>query len=111
MAASAVTTPQRQALRPAGSPMPADPPANVGNLERGLSLLGGGVLALYILRRSLGNFVLLFGAGALLYRGLTGHCALYQTMAISTAAQDAQPDSPRDITGPDNQPLIVIAGS
>src|SRR5262245_53920533 len=91
--------------------MPADGPVNVGDTERWLSILGGGLLALYLLRRSLGTIVLLGGAGALLYRGLTGHCALYQTMAISTVSQVPQPDSPHGVTESDQKPLIVLAGS
>jgi uncharacterized membrane protein len=43
---------------------------NVGDVERWLSLLSGGVLVLSMLRRSLGAVVLLGGAGVLLSRGL-----------------------------------------
>jgi uncharacterized membrane protein len=89
----------------------ADGSVNVGDSERWLSLLGGGLLALYTLRRSLGTVVLLGGAGALLYRGLKGQCALYQAMGISTAAHDLQSASPRRVAAPDEQPRIVLAGS
>ena len=65
-------------------------PVNVSEVERWLSLLGGGLLALYTLRRSLGTVVLLGGAGALLYRGLKGQCPLYQAMGLSTVAPDSR---------------------
>jgi uncharacterized membrane protein len=111
MADSAVTTSQPQSGQHAQNAALASGPVNVGDLERWLSVFAGGALALYSLRRSLGNFMLLFGAGSLLYRGLTGHCPLYQTMAISTAHQDGQLERRRAIAGPDDTPRIVIASS
>jgi len=111
MAESTSSISQPRTMRPNAGFMPADRPVNVGDFERWLSLLGGGILALYLLRRSLGTVVLLGGAGALLYRGLTGHSVLYQTMAISTVSQDLQPDSSHGVTSPDEKPLIVLAGS
>jgi uncharacterized membrane protein len=63
-------------------------PRNVGELERGLSLIGGGALVLYGLRRSLGNLALMLGGGALIYRGLTGYCAAYQALGVNTAHRD-----------------------
>jgi len=111
MAASTNTTPQLRTRRPVASARPAARAGNVGDLERWLSLLGGGLLALYSVRRSLGHLVLLGGAGALLYRALTGYCTLYQAMGISTGAPDTRPESPHGIPGPDEQPLIVRAGS
>jgi uncharacterized membrane protein len=109
MAASTHTLPQTR--RPVDRPQQADHSVNVGDLERWLSLLGGGLLALATVQRSLGTVVLLAGAGALLYRGWTGHCALYQTTSLSTASHDVSPDSTRSVTGPDESPLIVVAGS
>jgi uncharacterized membrane protein len=109
MAASTPTLPPTR--RPADRPQQADYGVNVGDLERWLSLLGGGLLALATVRRSLGTVVLLAGAGALLYRGWTGHCALYQTMSLRTASHAVSPTSTRSVTGPDASPLIVVAGS
>ena len=63
-------------------------PRNVGDLERGLSLIGGAALMLYGLRRSLGNMALMLGGGALIYRGLTGYCAAYQALGVNTAHRD-----------------------
>ena len=97
--------------RPVANALPANGPVNVGNIERWLSLLGGGLLALYTLRRSLGSVVLLCGAGALLYRGLKGQCPLYQIMGLSTIAHDPRPASPRSVAGSDEQPQIVLASS
>ena len=111
MAASTHSIPQPQTRRPADNARRADRPVNVGDLERWLSLLGGGLLALYTVRRSLGTVVLLGGAGALLYRGLTGHCALYHNMGLSTAFQDTPLDRSRSVAGPDEPPLVVLAGS
>jgi len=68
--------------------MPADSQVNVGGFERVLSVIGGGALALYGLRRSLPHLMLLLGGGALVYRGLTGHCSAYQVMGVDTAHQD-----------------------
>jgi uncharacterized membrane protein len=110
MAASTHTLlPQME--RSADRPQEADRPINVGDLERWLSLLGGGLLALTTVRRSLGTVMLLGGAGALLYRGWTGHCALYQTLGLSTAPHAVPPDSARSVTGSDEPSLIVVAGS
>jgi uncharacterized membrane protein len=66
----------------------ASHPRNIGDLERGLSLIGGTALVLYGLRRSLGNMALMLGGGALIYRGLTGYCAAYQALGVSTAHRD-----------------------
>ena len=111
MVASTHTIPQLQTGRPADRSRQMDRTVNVGDLERWLSLLGGGLLALATVRRSLGTIVLLGGAGALLYRGWTGHCALYQTMGLSTVSHDASPDSPRSVTESGEPPLVVLAGS
>jgi DUF2892 family protein len=111
-----MATPTRSLLqprtrRPGDSALPSDRLVNVGDRERWLSLLGGGLLALSMMRRSLGTVVLLCGAGALLYRGLTGQCALYQTMGLSTVAHDSPPESPRGVAGPDEHSRIVLANS
>ena len=69
----------------------SQPPVNVGDVERWLSVIGGGMLALYGLRRSLGNLVLIAGGGALIYRGLTGRCAVYEALHLSTTSADTGP--------------------
>lgn len=100
-----------QSRRSIANALPAASSMNVGDTERWLSLLGGGLLALYMLRRSLGTVALLSGAGALLYRGLKGHCPLYQTMGISTAASDQRLANPRSVAGAEEQQRIVLASS
>ena len=109
MVASTHSIPQPR--RPVANALPAAGPINVGDTERWLSLLGGGLLALYMLRRSLGTVVLLGGAGGLLYRGLKGHCPLYQALGLSTAAPDSQPVSPRSVAGLEEHQRIVLASS
>jgi uncharacterized membrane protein len=58
---------------------------NVAGIERWASLIGGGLLGMYGLRR--GNWLGLGLAtlgGFMIERGLTGHCALYRGLGIST---------------------------
>src|ERR687890_2363242 len=63
---------------------------NVGQYERWASAVGGGALALYgITRGSLGGIALALVGAALVQRGVTGHCDLYQAMNFSTAGGDA----------------------
>lgn len=68
--------------------LPTAPGVNVGEAERWLSLIGGGTLALIGLRRSFGGLLLALGGGALIYRGFTGHCAVYESLDINTASQE-----------------------
>lgn len=58
---------------------------NVGNSERVVSALAGGLLAMWGLRRkgTLGYGAMALGA-ELLYRGTTGHCPAYSAMGVST---------------------------
>ena len=66
--------------------------ANVAEHERMLSLAGGGALALYGLSlRSPAGAALALAGGYLAYRGLSGHCALYEALGIDTA----RPNRPR----------------
>jgi uncharacterized membrane protein len=111
MATSTRPRPPPQTREPADRARGADAPGNVGDLERGHSLLGGGLLALSLLRRSLGTVVLVGGAGALLARGLTGQCPLYQSLGLSTVAPEPQPARAHRVTGLDEAPLVVLAES
>jgi uncharacterized membrane protein len=81
MATSQGTSIAAQSERPAHR-------TNVGDVERLLSVIGGGALVLYGLRRSLGSLALAIGGGALVYRGLTGHCAIYENLAINTVSAE-----------------------
>ena len=58
---------------------------NVGSVERRVSLLIGGAVALYALRKSLGHLILLAFGGYLVYRGTTGNCRVYQALGLSSA--------------------------
>lgn len=59
---------------------------NVGEGERVVSLLVGGLLALFGLGRlPLSALALALGGGYLVYRGLTGHCPAYNALDINTA--------------------------
>jgi uncharacterized membrane protein len=58
---------------------------NVADVERWLSLLGGGLLTTYGLRQgSLAGLGLAAVGGALVHRGLTGHCAVYDALDVRT---------------------------
>ncbi|HYB97900.1 MAG TPA: SRPBCC family protein [Candidatus Limnocylindrales bacterium] len=77
------------------SHQPSSKDINVGGLDRLLSIVGGGALAIYGLsqvargRRSGVPFGLL--GGALLQRGATGHCMIYQKLRITTADLGPRP--------------------
>jgi uncharacterized membrane protein len=67
---------------------------NVGDTERTMSVLAGGFVLLHGLSKlSLSTIVTAVAGGALIYRGLTGHCSVYQALESSTPrglADDAQ---------------------
>jgi uncharacterized membrane protein len=81
---------------------------NVGDYERLLSLIGGGTLALYGLRRSLGYLALIAGGGFLIYRGLTGRCAVYEAFGISTVTQNTGPGVTLEATITVNKPAADV---
>lgn len=61
---------------------------NVGETERYASLIGGLALILAgVIRRGIGGLVLGGLGVAIVQRGLTGHCSLYQSLGMSTARQ------------------------
>jgi uncharacterized membrane protein len=63
---------------------------NVGEAERWLSLIGGGVLlATGLGRRGTGGIVTALAGAGLLWRGLSGHCMVYEAFDIST--HDTEP--------------------
>jgi uncharacterized membrane protein len=62
---------------------------NVSDLERLLSALaGGGLIAAGALRGSFSGVGLMLIGGSLVYRGVSGHCMLYQALGIDTAGYD-----------------------
>jgi uncharacterized membrane protein len=65
---------------------PVSSRANVGRLERGISLLSGMALLAYTLRRrSKLSLPIGLDAGYMIYRGATGHCVFYQMLGINRA--------------------------
>lgn len=59
---------------------------NIGEVERWASAIGGGALAIYgATRGSLGGIAIALVGAALVHRGATGHCNLYEAMNINTA--------------------------
>ena len=59
---------------------------NVGRAERWLSLLAGGALAAYgVKHRSTGGGTAALAGAALLYRGATGRCHVYEALGIDHA--------------------------
>lgn len=62
---------------------------NVGDTERMLSVLGGGIIALYGLNRgNLSGLLISAIGGSLLYRGITGHCHMYGALGMSSARDE-----------------------
>ena len=60
---------------------------NVGQAERWASAIGGGALALYgVTRGSLGGIALALVGAALVQRGVTGHCNLYDAINFNSAS-------------------------
>ena len=59
---------------------------NVGELERVLSVMGGGLLTVFgAARGGLTGLGLAVLGGSLLYRGVTGHCEAYHSLGIDTS--------------------------
>lgn len=57
---------------------------NVGQYERWASAIGGGALALYGLTRGTkGGIALALIGGSLAYRGISGHCSLYEAIGLN----------------------------
>lgn len=73
---------------------------NVGQVERWVSAVGGGALALYGLTRgSMGGVALALIGGSLLYRGATGHCNVYQAMGYNTAEGTGETNGVASVKG------------
>ncbi len=75
---------------PRSPELPAPVHVNVGGAERLVSSALGGAMALYGLsRRSLSGLAVAGIGGALLARGVRGHCPAYRALGTSTAAVPA----------------------
>lgn len=65
-----------------------DSPVNVGDGERWGSSLAGGALAVIGLRQGgWGGWGLALLGGGLIYRGVSGHCQMYEALNINTATE------------------------
>lgn len=73
--------------------VPRDPSfINVGQAERVVSGVAGGLLAaLGLARGSLGGWLLAGAGGVLAYRGLSGHCPAFAQLGVNTAGGTAEP--------------------
>jgi len=73
---------------------------NVGTAERiGSAIAGAVFVARALARPSLARIVLAVGGAALLQRGLTGHCSMYQALGVDTAG--GRHTRPRNAVGKD----------
>ena len=71
---------------------------NVNDPERWISVIFGSALAAYGLKkRSVGGFVLSAIGGALMWRGATGHCMVYDSLGLSSVPED---DDGRQVSVP-----------
>ena len=62
---------------------------NVGTAERiGSAALGALLVGGALLRPSFGRLILGLGGAALIQRGLSGYCGLYQSLGVNTAGSD-----------------------
>lgn len=67
----------------------SQPKVNIGTEERFASIAAGAVLLFTgLLRRSTTGALMTLGGGALLYRGATGHCSVYESLGIDTSCGD-----------------------
>ena len=76
--------------RPSSPSRPASPAdaVNVGTIERVASVAGGAALALYgAKRKDLGGALLALLGAALVQRGATGHCAMYEGLGLDTSSE------------------------
>lgn len=77
-------------------------PMNVGNIERLVSILAGAIGLLLLSRRLFVYVTLALLSGYLVFRGVTGRCALYTRVKINTRSEDdvnSLADGLTDITG------------
>ncbi|HEX4796769.1 MAG TPA: SRPBCC family protein [Humisphaera sp.] len=83
--------------RPREATPQAQPQINVSTVERGVSVASGALLAILGLkRRSLGGLIIAGLGGALLKRGVTGHCEMYESLGLNTAQEGDEQSEPRD---------------
>jgi len=88
---------------------------NVADVERWASALGGAALTAYGIKqlkdRSPAGAALAAAGGALIYRGATGHCAVYSAAGISTADHDDASAAFSDARGADVEEVVTVNAS
>ena len=83
-----------------GEPTESAVTPNVGQTERWACAIGGGALALYgVTRGSLGGIALALVGAALVQRGVSGHCNVYEAMNVSTAEGGLRNSDNVSVTG------------
>ena len=87
----------------------AGPGVNVGDLERVVSILAGGGLALCGLRHvdSLSGLAATLIGGGLIYRGVTGRCTAFSMLGINTATRNPATAVPAQ-QGEKVEQLIIV---
>jgi len=91
-----------------GAMQQRDADINVGEVERWASALGGGALALYGLSKAPSGLLLTLLGGVLVYRGVTGHCHVYEAMNINTAEGQAHQGFDVEKTVTINRPVAEV---
>lgn len=77
------------AMRGGSGSQERGPRINVGGMERWLSMVAAGVLAAYAFkRREKPGGAAALASAALLYRGTTGHCPMYQGLGVNSRGGD-----------------------
>ena len=110
MAASTHSIPQPR-TRPVANVLPANGPVNVGDVERWLSLLGGGLLALYTAATLPGDRrAPVWGRRPPVSRS-EGAVPPVSDHGAQHRRARSRPASPRSVAGSDEQPQIVLASS
>lgn len=83
--------------RAAGAPPGGGRMKNVGRIERGFSVVGGVLLTLLGLKqRTVGGLAAGAAGVALIHRGVTGYCAGYKALGMSTAERRTGREEVRD---------------
>jgi len=79
---------------------------NIGESERWASGIAGGLLLACGLRNvsSFTGVGLLAVGGGLLYRAVSGNCALYRALGIDRSSMDQRPEDPMDVSSEDSFP-------
>jgi uncharacterized membrane protein len=77
-----------------------DAEQNVGDGERMVSAIGGGILVLQgLAQRNLAGALAAAVGGSLIFRGIKGHCSLYQRLGIDTKSHQKQLQKPGAASG------------